>query len=105
MGSETEKIQQVVDLFLEQVQDEDRLGEMPRCLPSSNTTFQQVAQIWQGQAFDLSSRSGELSPESGFQDLPKTIGPYSIEKVVGHGGFGTVFLGKDPRTSQIVAVE
>ncbi len=38
-------------------------------------------------------------------DLPAQIGPYSIERELGRGGMGVVYLGRDPRLERNVAIK
>lgn len=47
-----------------------------------------------------SAESGSLPPPH-----PSHIGPYSIEGLLGEGGFGVVYAARDPKTGQSVAVK
>ncbi|MBL4848905.1 MAG: protein kinase [Planctomycetes bacterium] len=38
-------------------------------------------------------------------DVPSQIGPYLVERVLGAGAMGSVFLGRDPRTQAPVAIK
>lgn len=42
---------------------------------------------------------------SSSESLPERIGPYQIERKLGHGGMGTVYLGKHDETGQLAAVK
>ena len=44
----------------------------------------------------------QVAPEP---DLPKTIGRYRVEKVLGEGGFGTVYLAHDDQLHRPVAIK
>ena len=37
--------------------------------------------------------------------LPTHLGPYPIERELGRGGMGVVYLGRDPKLDRLVAIK
>jgi len=38
-------------------------------------------------------------------DIPKKLGPYIIEEMIGRGGMGTVYRGTDPENAESAAIK
>ena len=45
------------------------------------------------------------SPTASGQPVPHRIGPYLIDRVIGFGGMGTVYLGKNEESEQVAAIK
>ena len=45
------------------------------------------------------------SPETASTTLPDRIGRYQVERILGHGGFGVVYLAHDSQLDRFVAIK
>jgi len=52
-----------------------------------------------------STREAKHKKSPGVAGMPKRLGRYVIERRIGHGAMGTVYLAKDPRINRAVAVK
>lgn len=61
----------------------------------------------EGATFEIESADlhALLLPEPPPEDMPEKLGPYRIERDLGSGAFGVVFLATDVRTSRLVALK
>jgi serine/threonine protein kinase len=73
-------------------------------LPST-IRFEAEKNLVSSQASPVAECESEPTRASGLSPIPESIGRYRIERVLGKGGFGLVYLGYDEQLQRPVAVK
>lgn len=113
MGEKTEEIDQAIEQYLKLAEAdglkrarESFLSQLQEELPPG---LEDLRRLWDGKSVSRITLTSGLLQKSETPaieaSMPAQIGQYKIERVVGHGGFGTVYLTRDPNTGRHLALK
>ena len=75
-------------------------------LAKTKTKLSAIETITNGEGNSKTPLNGTVHQESiESQTIPSTIGRFEIQSLAGQGGFGLVFLGRDPKLDRSVAIK
>lgn len=72
--------------------------------PSADRQFSTFQKLWDGATVSSFSTSASFAQPIHFEP-GAIVGPFCVEKALGHGGFGSVFLARDMQGSRQVALK